>query len=943
MSDTDHARQLTDEALIIGSTQALVAELQHAEAAPRVNLASLLDAELGLDSLALVELRSRVEEACGVELPDRVLATATTPADLVDAVRQARGRAPAVRGPVPGVTPLPSTGGGLDRPGQAETILEALSAHCVAHGNRVHLRVLSTEDAGSTLDDVTYDALSAGAEAVAAGLLGRGLREGNTVAIMLPTCRQYFEAFLGVVMAGGVPVPIYPPTRPSALEEHLRRQVHILDNAQTTTLIAGEEVLSVGRLLRPHVPSLRDIRTVAALQQTPSPSPGRAPRPGVRPASTALIQYTSGSTGSPKGVVLSHAQVLANIRAIGSAAAVSPSDVVVSWLPLYHDMGLIGTWLTSLTFGFPMVVMSPLSFLARPSRWLRAISDFGGTLAASPNFGYELCLRHIDESEMTGVDLSSWRMACNGSEPVGPDTMHRFTERFSPYGFRPDAMAPVYGLAEVGVALCFPPPGREPLVDVIDRETFTGSGRAVDALPGGGAPLRVVACGRPLPGYEVRVVDRSGHEVPDRQEGRVECAGPSATTGYFRNQEATRALRDGRWLDTGDLGYLGDGEIHLTGRVKDIIIRAGRNIHPDELERVVGDLPGVRQGCVAVFAGNDPILGTERLVVLAETRLDRAAERERLRMTITETTVGLLGTPPDDVVLAPPGSVLKTSSGKIRRTASRQRYESGQVGISARAPRWQVAHFAIGGLGARVERLVRALALLPYAAYVWALLVVVGAPVWLLVMAMPTAGMRWSTVRIAGRAMGRLAGIQLTVDHELAGGQGPRVVVANHGSFVDGLVLILCLERPAVFVSGDEFATQRIAGPFLRRLGCEFVHRADAELMAGDASRLDGLLLRGATLVYFPEGSLGPGAGIRPFHLGAFAAATAAGCPVIPVGIKGSRDVVRPGTRLPRRSTVEVAVGDPIEPGGSGWTETVALRDRSRLAVSRLSGEPELG
>jgi len=938
MSDEDRASQTAEESVVIRAVQELLAEFQHAAGAPSVRLDSLLVTELGLDSLALVELRSRLESACGIELPDRVLATATTPSDFVEAVRRARGRNP-LPPPPPMAVPRPLTGDELGQPDRARTLLETLAWHSDTHGGRVHLRILYAGVTGSTVDEVTYSALSAAACRVAGGLRQRGLGQGDRVAIMLPTCRQYFEAFFGILMAGAIPVPIYPPTRPSALEQHLQRQVHILDNAQVTMLITDDQVLSVARLLRPHVPSLRDVQTALALQRVEQ----SFSLPAVRTGSTALIQYTSGSTGDPKGVVLTHAQILANIRAIGSAARVTSSDVVVSWLPLYHDMGLIGTWLTSLHFGIPMVVMPPLAFLARPSRWLRTISDYRGTLAASPNFGYELCLRHIDEQEMTGVDLTSWRMACNGSEPVSPETMHRFSQRFAPHGFRSTAMAPVYGLAEVGVALCFPPPDRGPVVDVIDRETFTRTGLAVEAGAGHPAPLQVVACGRALPGYEVRVVDESGQEVADRHEGHIECTGPSATKGYFRADGTATALRHGQWLDTGDLGYFADCDIHLTGRARDIIIRAGRNIHPDELEYVLGRLPGVRQGCVAVFASADPALGTERLVVLAETRVHDAADLAELRTRVTTATVDLLGAPPDDVVLAPPGTVLKTSSGKIRRAACRHDYETGQVGRSTRAPRWQMAHFAMTGLSVWVRTEGRTVASMLYAAYAWVLILVVGLPVWLLVLLLPSIRLRWSTVGFAGRLLGRLAGIRLVLTGRFDRERGPLVVVANHGSFIDGLVVLLCIREPVTFVAGSEFASQHIAGPFLRRLGCEFVHRSNPELMVADASRLNDLLRAGHTLVYFPEGSLAPAAGIRPFHLGAFAAANAAGSPVVPVGIRGSRHVVRPGGRLPRRGSIEVDVGDPITPGGTGWTETLALRDRARDAICRLTGEPDLG
>ena len=277
---------------------------------------------------------------------------------------------------------------------------------------------------------------------------------------MLPTGREYFTAFMGTLMAGGVAVPIYPPARPSGLEEHLRRQAAILGNALAAVLVTVPEARLVARLLRAHVPSLRTVTTVADLQ-----AGGPGPPHAAAPDDVALLQYTSGSTGDPKGVMLTHRHLLANIRAMGAAEAPTPSDVFVSWLPLYHDMGLIGAWLAGLYHGFPLAVMPPLAFLARPARWLRAICEQHGTLSASPNFGYELCLRHVSDAELAGVDLSSWRLAFDGSEPVSAGTIRRFTDRFAPYGLRPEAMTPAYGLAEAGVGLTFPPLGRGPVVD----------------------------------------------------------------------------------------------------------------------------------------------------------------------------------------------------------------------------------------------------------------------------------------------------------------------------------------------------------------------------------------------------------------------------------------------------------------------------------------------
>ncbi|HSG05673.1 MAG TPA: AMP-binding protein, partial [Nitrospiria bacterium] len=327
-----------------------------------------------------------------------------------------------------------------------------------------------------------------------------------------------------------------------------------------------------------------------------------------------------------------------------------------------------------------LVLMSPLTFLARPERWLWAIHRYRGTLSSAPNFAYELCLRKIDDTDIEGLDLSSWRMALNGAEAVSPETILGFTRRFEKYGFRPETMAPVYGLAESTVGLTFPPPGRRPMIDRINRQTFMRSGYA---MPVEGEEdsevLRFVACGQPLPGHQMRIVDATGHEAGERQEGRLEFKGPSATSGYFRNPAETRRLFHGEWLDSGDLGYMVGGDVFITGRVKDIIIRAGRTIYPHELEEAIGNIPEVRKGCVAVFGSTDPVSQTERLVLVAETRETDAGALETLRGRINTEAVNLVGTPPDDIVLVPPHTVPKTSSGKIRRTASRDLYEQAKL------------------------------------------------------------------------------------------------------------------------------------------------------------------------------------------------------------------------------------------------------------------------
>jgi 1-acyl-sn-glycerol-3-phosphate acyltransferase len=919
------------EDAVLTAVRGLVAEVNPTSSVT-VGLGSSLDRDLGLDSLARVELLARLEDTLHVRLPSDLLVGAETPRDLVEGVlRSATALPAALRADVE----LPSRAA-AELPLEVGTLVAALDWHASVHPDRVHVRLLG-DDPPVSEATLTYAMLRDRARSIAAGLAASDVRPGDSVAIMLPTSADYFAVFMGVLFAGAVPVPLYPPSRPAQFDDYLRRQVGILDNAQATALVTTSDAGRIARLLRSPVASLRLVATVAELE-TSVPNDVRPP---VGPDDVALLQYTSGSTGSPKGVVLTHAELLANLRAMARATVTDSNDVFVSWLPLYHDMGLIGAWLGGLCIGFPLVVMSPLSFLARPARWLRAISDHRATLSASPNFGFELCARKARDEDLEGVDLSTLRMLFNGAEPVSADTLERFTERFATYGLRPEAIAPVYGLAEAAVGLAFPPPGRRPLVDRIARESLVRAGLAVPADDGDDA-FRVVACGRALPGYEMRVVDGAGNVLADRHEGRIELRGPSATRGYFRNVEETRRLFDGDWLDTGDLGYLAAGDIYLTGRAKDLIIRAGRNLHPEVLERAVSDLPGVRAGCVAVFATSDPEAGTERLVVAVETRAHDVATREQVRADVVTTTVDVLGTPPDEVMLLEPGSVPKTSSGKIRRAACRQMYEHRTLTRSAR-PRRVVARLTLRSWMGSVRAAPKRVTGFAYAVYAWSIVLVLGLPCAPLLFVLPRRRWRFAVLRRALRLAARLAGVRLTVhgDEHLCAPDGA-VLVANHPSWIDGAVLAAVVPGSPLFVVAGGLAHHFWSGPVLRRLGVEFVQPATHGEGAADVGRLVAAARRGRTVVVFPEGHLSRVPGVRSFRFGAFSTAVDAHVPVIPVVLSGTRSLLRPGHRLPRRGAVRVDIFEPVTTDREGWAGAVELQHAARARILGGCDEPDI-
>ncbi|MBL8384414.1 MAG: AMP-binding protein [Burkholderiales bacterium] len=927
----DQAAALHDQgARLLSLLAQLRAELRP-QAAPQraLHLDSALDADVGIDSLARVELALRIEREFGVRPAERALIDAATPRDLLRALAGAAAGAPGF--PDGAVAALPRA---APAPQDCTTLAEVLDWHVANHPDRIHITLLGE---GEPAREITYGALRERAAATACGLLAGGLERGAAVAIMLPTGADFFTAFFGILMAGGVPVPIYPPLRWNRIEDHLRRQAGIVANCRARVLVSVAEAARPARLLAALVPGLERIASVAELCAAAAP----AALPALAPGDTAFIQYTSGSTGAPKGVVLSHANLLANIRAMGEATAVDASDVFVSWLPLYHDMGLIGAWLGSLTHAMRLVAMPPQAFLARPAQWLRAIHAYRGTLSAAPNFAYEICASRLDEHELAGLDLSSWRWAFNGAEPVSPDTLARFAARFAACGFDARALAPVYGLAECAVGLAFPPPRRGVRIDRVDRAALARRALALPAAPDDAHAARIVACGMPLPRHQIRIVGADGQEAPERTVGRIEFRGPSATSGYFDNPEATRCLFDGAWLDTGDLGYLAAGELHPTGRVKDMIIRGGQHVFPQELEEAVGRLAGVRKGCVAVFgaAGRDG--GPERVVVVAETRVPEG--EAALRAAIADLATALLGAPADDIVLVPPHSVLKTSSGKLRRAAVRALYEEGRLGAPGAAWR-QLLRLGVAGAAARLRAGANALAGHAYAFWAWSLFAALAIVAVLLAWPVPHLRWRRAVVRAMARAGLAAAGLPVAVrGAEVLARDAGAIAVANHASYLDALVLTALLPPCYAFVAKSELRDRRVLGRLLAALGTRFVVRGEGPQAARETQALEAAVRAGERLVIFAEGALAHAPGLGAFRMGAFVAAAGAGAAIVPLALSGTRTVLRDGSWRRRRAGIGLVAGTPIRPAGNDWVAALALRDAARAHILAHCGEPDAG
>jgi fatty-acyl-CoA synthase len=921
----------------------VVRELARETGGPRaeraVSAEASLEREVGLGSLERVELLARLERIFGRVLDDGCLGLDTA-AGLAGALEAEPSRPPSTL-PARKETP----GAAADIGAGVTTLAGALWQRALLEPTRVHV-FLRGEDAAAAgaphpgEQPVTYERLRDEAAAVAGGLRERGLGRGDTVALMLPTGLDFLRSFLGILLARAVPVPIYPPLRLDRLEEYAARQSAILADAGVRLLVTIPRARPIARLLKPRVPTLADVATADEVAAEGAPLAG----PESEGSDPALIQYTSGSTGQPKGVLLTHENLLANVRAIAAGLEMRPADVGVSWLPLYHDMGLIGSWLLCLHHGLPLTLLPPTAFLARPERWLWAIHERRATLSPAPNFAYELCVRRIPDEALEGLDLSSWRAAFNGAEPVSAGTLARFARRFAPHGFRPEAMTPAYGLAECSVGLAVSPVGRGPRVDRVAREPFQREGRAEPAVAGDATALEFVSAGRELPGHDVRIVDEAGAERPDRIVGRLVFRGPSVTSGYYRRPEATAAITlPGGWLDSGDLAYRADGEIHVCGRSKDLIIKAGRNLVPQEIEEAAASVEGVRRGCVVAFGVESAALGTEGLVVVAETRVADEAGRERLVGAVTASVAEAVQVPPDRVVLVPPGAVPKTSSGKVRRADAKERYLAGSLGRPRRTSLSQKARLGGGALVEAARLLARGARRALYAAWLAVALPLLLLPTWLLVAVVPSRRFAVALSRSASRAGLRVTGCRLEAEglERLRGG-GPMVLAANHASYADVAVLLALLPIDFVFVAKREVLAFPLVGAFVRRCGHVTVDRWDALQSVTDSDLVGRALKEGRTVLFFPEGTFVAATGLRPFRLGAFMTAAVAGVPVVPVALRGTRHVMRGDWGLPHPGRVSLHVGEPLAAGGTDLASLVRLRARVADAIAAHCGEPRL-
>jgi fatty-acyl-CoA synthase len=517
---------------------------------------------------------------------------------------------------------------------------------------------------------VPWSQIHEDAKVVAASLQARGLMPGDHVAILGPTSRPLMTIIQGCWLAGCASMVLPLPMRMGSLDafvDSTRGRIRHGD----AKLILIDDMLAAFYLASPDDPPIEPM--AAVLPGEGAPSPDAWVRPDDDPERLVILQYTSGSTSEPKGVMIPDRVLRANIDASSQAAELSLDEVMVSWLPLYHDMGLVGFLALPMTRGVQLVQAAPQDFMAKPGQWMQWISDHGGTATAGPNFSWVLATRALQRME--GIDLSTLTLALSGAEPVDPKAVEAFVSAAERFGFGAGGVFPAFGMAEVAIGGAFPKRHRGMVCDSVDRIVLERD-RVAKQLEVADADeeidvRRLPLLGHAVPGLEMKVVDPDTYEeLPERHVGELLLRGTSVTPGYYKRPDATAALFRDDWLCTGDLAYLVNGELVLCGRIKDVIIVGGRNVFPEDIERAVGVLEGVRAGNVIAF-GVEGYKGKESVVVVAEVRAD---DLESVRHAIHHRALDVTGLPPRDVMLVKPGTLPKTSSGKLQRAKCRELY-----------------------------------------------------------------------------------------------------------------------------------------------------------------------------------------------------------------------------------------------------------------------------
>ncbi len=578
--------------------------------------------------------------------------------------------------------------------------------------------VADSADGGANETTFSFTAIERATARYGGALQALGLRRGDRVALILPSNEDFILCFFGAIRAGIIPVPIYPPMGLGQLQAYLDNTRHIIAKSGARAIITAAQIKRLLGTVQQSVPSLEQVVAIEGIRE--SMETLKPEKIGLD--DVAFLQFTSGSTSRPKGVTLTHGNLAANItRIVEDGLKLTPDDFGVSWLPLYHDMGLIGFVLSPIYYRIPIAYMSPLVFLKRPVTWLQAFSKHKASLAFAPNFAYALCVKRIRESELEGLDLSRWRIAGCGAEPIRPETLEGFSNAFAKIGFRKEAFLPSYGMAESSLAIAFTESGEGMKTVSVDGPRLWSEGVATRIDETAESAIRLVSCGGPFKEHKIGIYASddlvSANKLPDGSVGEIRIAGPSVMSGYWDDGEKTREAFAGPMLRTGDLGFFTDGRLYICGRSKEVVIVNGRNYYPQDMEWEASKVDGVRKGNVIAFGARDPSgkeCDRERVVIAFEVQDEaRMKDANAISLAVRRAVQEGMSLTLDDAIALPAGTLPKTSSGKLQRAKTRELYELGQlasrgssrdidkVEVIKQAALSQLSYFKLAVLGGR--------------------------------------------------------------------------------------------------------------------------------------------------------------------------------------------------------------------------------------------------
>lgn len=554
-----------------------------------------------------------------------------------------------------------------------KTVAEMLASRAESHPDLLYVRFVKQ---GEVIAAYTYAQAWAWASRWAATLLERGVRRGDRVILALPNSDDFVGAYFGTLLAGGIPAPIHPFRGVADAESYLTLVSQRIKLLEARVLIVPGEQASVSALA-----GTSEVSPLAVITRRDLAPSGQSLSPDGRGDELALLQFTSGTSGNAKVVQLSHSALLAQMKNISEQLKLDRTvDWAVSWLPLFHDMGLIGFLLTPVFPAGHVTLLRTEDFMTRPNLWMKTVSRFGASITGGPPSAYALCTRFTRDAEVEQCDLSRLRIALVGAEPISPSSVQPFIQKFRRAKLQPDSLMPTYGLAEAGLAVTMTKLGHGSEFDSIDLESMSAARVARQATGAGSANgrTRTVTCvGEPIPEMEVAILGEAGERLPERRIGEVVVRGTSLMQGYYAQPEASRQALQNGWLRTGDLGYLAGGKLYVTGREKELVIVGGRNYDPEDLEQVAREVPGVRMGRALAIGCDVLERGTEAVVIMAETAITDSAERDALRQRIRHALLAA-GYPVSQVVLLRPKTIQNTPNGKLKRLDCKTRFLAGE-------------------------------------------------------------------------------------------------------------------------------------------------------------------------------------------------------------------------------------------------------------------------